>query len=86
MGSTQFNEIPEKFYYLDDTGEFSKTIKTDQKLELSQYWANKHQQVGLIMLLSGLILVGILLNETNMVNTMWNGFLNLIASLIGGIF
>lgn len=84
MVKTEFNEIPETFYHLDDDGDFSTTIKTNQKLEISQYWANHSQEIGVVMLVSAIILLGILLNETNLLNMVWNGILNLLGSLIFG--
>jgi hypothetical protein len=72
MDEISIKEVPDKMFYVDDKGFFSSEIKSNKKMENSQYWANKNVQIGLLMLTTMFILIMTLLAETDILNFFWS--------------
>lgn len=64
-------EIPDKFYHVNKDGSFNEGIIENKRLENSQYWASKSQEIGLLMLGSMGGLIVFLLVETDVFNFFW---------------
>jgi len=71
MDEIGIREVPDKFYYLNEDGTFNKNIKENKPLENAKYWADKSQQIGLLMFASMGTLVTFLVVETDIFNFFW---------------
>ena len=75
-------EIPDDFFYLNPDGTISKEIVPYKKMENSHYWLSKSRIIGAVMLLSSFTFVMILLNETKVLEMVWQFSLEVISSIL----
>ena len=72
MDEIAIREVPDKFFYLNEDGTFNKDIKENKPLENKNYWANKSQEIGLLMFASMGTLIIFLVVETDIFNFFWH--------------
>jgi len=71
MEELKILEIPNKYFKVDERGNFNNNIVENKKLENASYWVSKSQQIGLLMLVSMGALVIMLIVETDIFNFLW---------------
>lgn len=82
MQVEELKEFPDQVFHLNIDGSFRKNIRPNAKMEISQYWGSQSQKIGILLLLSTLVLVGIILYETDVLQFFWE----IIVSIFGFAF
>jgi len=57
--------------------------KVFTKAPVSQYWTQRLNIIGLVLMVSTGVLVLILLNETHLFENLWNGLIGFILGMLG---
>ena len=82
MQVEDIKEFPDQVFHLNVDGSFRKNIRPNAKMEISQYWGSQTKKIGILMLVSTLVLAGIILSETEVLQFFWS----IIISSLGSLF
>ena len=82
MNVEDIQEFPDKVFHLNENGTFRNNIRPNVKMSVQQYWGTQSRKIGLIVTLSMVVLIMILLAESNVLGAMWKGVLNVISFII----
>ncbi len=75
---------PDHVKGVDEFGNLvKKKLKNDEEI-ISVYWAKKHKQIALLMIVSAGTLFAVLLQETNLLQYLFIAPIELLLSFIGG--
>ena len=64
-------------------GELVPLVRQTKKKEINNYWNTQKAKVGLLLGFSSLVLVSVLLNESNVLSGVWSFLLGTIGGLVG---
>ena len=82
MQVEELKEFPDQCFHVDVDGSFRKTMRPNARMSISQYWGSQSQKIGLLLAGSTLVLLGILLYETDVLQFFWE----IVVSIFWFIF
>jgi hypothetical protein len=74
------DKLPEKVFFVDENGKFIDK-PTTEKTTIVKYWSEKSNTLGFIMLVSSVLLIIILLGESNLITN----FVITISEVLGAL-
>lgn len=75
-----FDEMPSKVFFLDENGNFIDK-KVSEKTPLTKYWSEKTRLLGVLMLGSSMLLLIILLGESNLLSNI----VKMVTGILGAL-
>jgi hypothetical protein len=79
------SEFPELSWIksINDYGKPVPLIKIKKRMENSKYWAMHERNIGFLLLVSTFLLIGILINFSDVPQFIWDGIIVNILRLVG---